>query len=155
MRFAPTFLLAAALAAPMLGGCTAIRDHQGYIADDQLMAGIQPGVDNRESVERTLGRPTFTGQFDQHDWYYVSTQTRQLAFQHPRAAEQTVLRVRFDDAGNVASVERTGMELVQRIDPSNETTPTLGRERSFFEEIFGNIGATAPGQRGQTQDNPQ
>ena len=42
-----------------------------------------------------------------------------------------------------------------RIDPSNETTPTLGRERSFFEEIFGNIGATAPGQRGQTQDNPQ
>ena len=145
MRFAPTFLLAAALAAPLLGGCTAIRDHQGYIADDQLMAGIQPGVDNRESVERTLGRPTFTGQFDQHDWYYVSTQTRQLAFQHPRAAEQTVLRVRFDDAGNVASVERTGMELVQRIDPSNETTPTLGRERSFFEDMFGNIGQVGAG----------
>jgi outer membrane protein assembly factor BamE (lipoprotein component of BamABCDE complex) len=155
MRLAKTFILAAALAAPLVGGCTAIRDHQGYITDDQLIAAIQPGVDNRESVERTLGRPSFTGQFDQRDWYYVSTQTRQLAFQHPRPADQTVLRVRFDEAGNVASVERTGMEMVQRIDPSNETTPTLGRERSFFEEIFGNIGATAPGQRGQTQDNPQ
>jgi outer membrane protein assembly factor BamE (lipoprotein component of BamABCDE complex) len=155
MRFAPTFLLAAALAAPLLGGCTSIRDHQGYVTDDQLIAGIQAGVDNRDSVERTLGRPTFTGQFDENDWYYVSRDTRQLAFQHPRASDQTVLRVRFDDAGNVASVERTGIEMVQAIDPSNEKTPTLGRRSSFFEEIFGNIGATAPGQRGTTADNPQ
>ena len=155
LRIAPSFLLAAALAAPLLGGCTAIRDHQGYVMDTQLAEGIQPGVDNRESVERTLGRPTFVGQFDQRDWYYVSRQTRQLAFQHPRPADQTVLRVRFDEAGNVERVERTGIELVARIDPSNEETPTLGRNRSFFEEIFGNIGATAPGQRGQTQDNPQ
>lgn len=155
LRFAP-FFLAAALAAPLLGGCTAIQDHQGYIVDTQLVEAIQPGVDNRESVERTLGRPTFTGQFEQSDWYYVSRQSRQLAFQHPRPSDQTVLRIHFDAAGNVERVERTGMEMVQRIDPSNDTTPTLGRERSFFEEIFGNIGATAPGgQRGQTQDNPQ
>ena len=155
-RIAPRVLLAAALGASfMTGGCNAIREHQGYVADEQLIAAIQPGVDNRESVERTLGRPTFTGQFDQRDWYYVQRQTRQLAFQHPRAADQIVLRVRFDEAGNVTAVERTGMELVANVDPSNEETPTLGRNRSFFEEIFGNIGATAPGQRGQTQDNPQ
>jgi outer membrane protein assembly factor BamE (lipoprotein component of BamABCDE complex) len=155
MRFAPTFLLAAAIAAPLLGGCASIQDHQGYLVDNELVAGIQPGVDNRDSVERTLGRPTFTGQFDENDWYYVSRFTRQLAFQHPRASDQTVLRVRFDAAGNVASVDRTGIEMVQAIDPSNERTPTLGRTRSFFEEIFGNIGATAPGQRGTTADNPQ
>jgi outer membrane protein assembly factor BamE (lipoprotein component of BamABCDE complex) len=154
LRFAPLFL-AAALAAPMLGACTSIQEHQGYILDGQLADAIQPGIDNRESVERTLGRPTFTGQFEQSDWYYVSRQTSQLAFQHARPADQTVLRVHFDAAGNVERVERTGMELVQGVDPSNRTTPTLGRERSFFEEIFGNIGASAPGQRGQTQDNPQ
>ena len=156
LRFAPRVLLAAALGAAFLSaGCTAIRDHQGYVADEQLIAAIQPGVDNRESVERTLGRPTFMGQFDQRDWYYVQRETRQLAFQHPRPDEQIVLHVRFDDAGNVAAVERTGMELVANIDPSNQETPTLGRRRSFFEEIFGNIGAAAPGQRGQTPDNPQ
>ena len=156
LRFAPRVLLTAAIGAAFLSaGCSSIRDHQGYIADEQLVAAIQPGVDNRESVERTLGRPTFTGQFDQREWYYVSRETRQLAFQHPRPADQTVLRVRFDEAGNVERVERTGMELVARIDPSNEETPTLGRNRSFFEEIFGNIGATAPGQRSPTQDNPQ
>lgn len=156
VRFAPRLLLAAATGAALLSaGCTSIRDHQGFVADDQLIAGIQAGVDNRDSVERTLGRPSFVGEFDPRDWYYVSRTTRQLAFQHPRPADQTVIHVRFDDAGNVAAVERTGLELAADIDPSNETTPTLGRHRSFFEEIFGNIGAAAPGQRGQTQDNPQ
>ena len=156
LRLSPRALAVAAIGAAFLSaGCTSIRDHQGYLADDQLLAAVQPGVDNRESVERTLGRPTFVGQFDQRDWYYVSRQTRQLAFQHPRPSDAKVLRVRFDEAGNVESVERTGMELVANVDPSNQETPTLGRNRSFFEEIFGNIGATAPGQRGQTQDNPQ
>ena len=40
-----------------------------------------------------------------------------------------------------SSVKRTGMELVATIDPSNDKTPTLGRDRSLFEELFGNIGA--------------
>ena len=48
--------------------------------------------------------------------------------------------VGFDQAGNVASVDRTGKELVMNVSPSKRSTPTLGRQRSFFEELFGNIG---------------
>ena len=95
----------------------------------------------------TLGRPTFVGQFDQRDWYYVSRNTRQLAFNMPRPSEQTVLHVRFDAAGNVERVDRSGLELVANIQPSGEETPTLGRERSLFEELFGNIGAVGQGGR--------
>ena len=139
-----------------LAGCTRVRDHQGYVLDDTLVGAIQPGVDNRDSVAGTLGRPTFVGQFDQRDWYYVSRDTRQLAFNMPRPAEQTVLHVRFDDAGNVVSVERTGLELVANIEPSRDKTPTLGRERTLFEELFGNIGALGGrGVGGQSPDNPQ
>src|SRR5204862_128199 len=87
------------------------RDHVEP-AVEPLVAAIQPGVDNRESVQGTLGRPTFVGQFDQSDWYYVSRTTRQLAFNMPRPHEQTVLRVHFDASGNVESVTRSGLELV-------------------------------------------
>ena len=153
---APRFILAAAVAAALLAGCTPIREHQGFVIDEPLVSAIQPGVDNRESVAGTLGRPTFVGQFDQRDWYYVSRQTRQLAFNMPRPRENTVLHIRFDAAGNVERVERTGMDLVVNIDPANEETPTLGRERGLFEELFGNIGALGRGtQQGQTPDNPQ
>jgi outer membrane protein assembly factor BamE (lipoprotein component of BamABCDE complex) len=144
------------IGAALLAGCTSIRDHQGYILDETLVSGVQPGVDNRDSVLGTLGRPTFVGQFDQRDWYYVSRETRQLAFNSPSPRESTVLHIRFDEAGNVERVERSGMELVVNINPSNEETPTLGRERSLLEELFGNIGAVGQmGRQGQTPDNPQ
>ncbi len=137
-------------------GCSQIRDRQGYIADPVLVAAVQPGVDNRDSVASTLGRPTFTGQFDQRDWYYVSRETANLGFNMPRPVKQEVLHIRFDDAGNVASVSRSGLEKVASIDPSKKETPTLGRDKSFFEELFGNIGQVGTvGQAGRTADNPQ
>lgn len=148
--------LALVLAGSALAGCTSIHDHQGYVLDEALVTAIQPGVDNRESVLGTLGRPTFVGQFDEHDWYYVARETRQLAFNSPKPRENNVIHVHFDQAGNVDRVDRTGMELVVNISPSSEETPTLGRERSLLEELFGNIGAVGgPGRQGaDTPDNP-
>lgn len=138
-----------------LGGCTAIRDHRGYVADPVLVQAVQPGIDNRDSVQGTLGRPTFMGQFDQRDWYYVSTNTREYAFATPKPSDQAVLHIRFDANGTVESVENTGLELARAVNPVRGATPTLGRNRNLFQEIFGNIGASgAQGQRGQTSDNP-
>jgi outer membrane protein assembly factor BamE (lipoprotein component of BamABCDE complex) len=156
-RFGRGAALAALLGSAMLASaCTRIKDHQGHLLDETLIAAVQPGVDNRDSVVGTLGRPTFTGQFDDRDWYYVSRMTKQLAFARPQPESQTVLHVRFDEAGNVASVTRRGLEQVASINPSNDKTPTLGRERSFFEELFGNIGTVgATGDASQTADNPR
>jgi outer membrane protein assembly factor BamE (lipoprotein component of BamABCDE complex) len=148
-------LLAVALGAMLSAGCTRIVDHQGFLADEPLITAIQPGVDNRDSVTGTLGRPTFVGQFDPRDWYYVSRNTRQLAFNMPRPHDQIVLHIRFDANGNVESVTRTGLELVSNISPSGDKTPTLGRHRSLFEELFGNLGAVGQGGRGApSTDNP-
>lgn len=134
-----------------------VKDRQGYLVDDALVASVQPGIDNRDSVMGTLGRPSFTGQFDQKDWYYVSRMTRQPAFSDPKPTEQTVVHIRFDDAGNVTAVERTGMERVASINPMDDETPTLGRDRGFFQEIFGNIGAVGStrGTAGGDVTNPQ
>jgi outer membrane protein assembly factor BamE (lipoprotein component of BamABCDE complex) len=154
--FSRSAALAITVGALIASACTRIEDRQGYVVDETLVSAIQPGVDNRESVENTLGRPTFVGQFDQRDWYYVSRSTKQLAFAMPKPEAQTVLHIRFDEAGNVAAVERTGLEKVASIDPMDDKTPTLGRERGFFEELFGNIGQVgAVGQAGQTADNPK
>nr|WP_164118444.1 outer membrane protein assembly factor BamE [Sphingorhabdus sp. Alg239-R122] len=141
-----TMLLVTAAMVPALSGCAKIQTHQGYIIDNVLVNSIQPGVDNKQSVVQTLGRPTFTGQFSENDWYYVSRSMRQLAFGSPKPREQMVMRVRFDQAGNVARVDKTGVELAVNISPDGDKTPTRGRDRSFFEDLFGNIGTVgAPG----------
>ena len=134
-----------AAGAAVLAGCAGIKDHKGYVFDKELAASVQPGVDNKDSVARTLGRPTFTGTFGADDWYYVSRDTHAFAFRNPRPAAQTVLRVRFDQAGNVAQVERTGVETVMAVAPMHAKTPTLGRKRGFFEELFRGVGTIGTG----------
>ena len=145
MRFNTVSLIVAAAAMIALPGCTRVRTHQGYLVDNLLVDSIQPGIDNRDSVEGTLGRPTFVSQFGQQDWYYVSRDMKQLAFANPAAKEQTILRVRFDAAGNVVGVDRRGLEQSVNLSPKDGKTPTLGRDRGLLEDLFGNIGAVGAG----------
>lgn len=126
-------------------GCAAQRVHKGTVIDQQVVGAIQPGIDNKASVEKLLGRPSFTGQFTPNEWYYVSRDTTQFGFRNPRATKVTVLRVRFDPKGNVQGVDRTGKELVMNVGPMKKQTPTLGQKKSFFEELFGNIGSVGSG----------
>ena len=133
------------IVAGVLAGCAQLHQHKGVMIDPQIAAAIQPGVDNKDSVEKALGRPTFVGQFTPNDWYYVSRDVSQVAFRNARVRKQTVMIVRFDAKGNVTSIQHTGKELVMNVQPTHRITPTLGRKRSFFEELFGNIGTVGTG----------
>ncbi|GGD87481.1 SmpA/OmlA family lipoprotein [Tsuneonella deserti] len=142
------FLGAGALMACLLaaGGCASITENRGFIVDRTLTSSIQPGIDNKQSVQGTLGHPSFESQFGPPTWYYVSSVTHRKPFVKPRIAQHQVLAVRFDPAGNVASVETSGVDKVVYLSPDGDETPTVGRERGFFEDLFGNIGAVgAPG----------
>ena len=152
MKFAVLKGATALIGVVLLSGCAGTREHRGQVIDKELASGIQVGVDNKDSVTRTLGRPTFTGQFDANDWYYVARDTATLAFRLPRVTDQTVLHVRFDPTGNVSAVNQTDETLIASIEPSGDKTPTLGRKKSFFQELFGNIGTISqPGLGGQQQ----
>lgn len=131
--------------AVMLPACSSIRESRGYIVDPLLTNTIQPRIDNQQSVEGTLGRPTFVSQFGTPTWYYVSSVTGQRPFSRPRIQVHNVLAVQFDDAGRVANVERSGVDKVVFLDPNGSKTPTLGRERGFLEDLFGNIGQVGGG----------
>lgn len=150
-------MLAVAMAGLATAGCTKVRNHQGYLIDQALVDAVQPGIDNRTSVERTLGRPTMEGGFDKKDWYYVARDTRQFGFTNAKVKDQTVLIVRFDPAGNVTSLDKQGMSQIADISPAKGKTPTLGGKGGLLHDLFGNIGAVGAGSTGAnapTQDNP-
>lgn len=132
----------------LAGGCATIKEHRGYLIDSALVDSVQPGVDNRTSVERTLGRPSFASEFGNPDWYYVATDTKQSPFGRPQAYQQTILRVRFDPTGNVVAVDKAGLEKAVRLSPDGDKTPTLGRDRGLLEDLFGNIGSVGSGMGG-------
>ncbi len=140
---------------PALGACQRTVSNEGFIADEQLLASVQPGVDTRDSVQRALGRPTLQSKFDDREWYYVSRLSKQLAFLRPAPSAQTILIVRFNAAGVVENVERRGLEKVANITPNGDKTPTLGRETGLIEDLFGNIGQFGAGGGGATPDGPR
>lgn len=138
----------------LAAGCANNRAHKGAVIDPQMLSSVQPGVDNKDSVAKTLGRPTFDSQWDGgKTWYYLARNTRQLAFSTPTPVSQTLLAVRFAANGDVASVQRTGLETVREVKLYGKKTPVLGSHRTFFSELFGNI---APGtsDRAASADNP-
>ena len=136
---APVLLLALA-AAGLTGGCARLRSHQGDVVDADLVNSVQPGVDTRESVAKVLGQPSFASQFGAGNWYYISRDSHSYAFNKPRATDQIVMEISFDARGAVSAVRRSGAEQIASINPDGKTTPTLGRTRSFFQDLFGNIG---------------
>ena len=145
MKLALLKVSIAVAGATLVTGCASNRVHKGVVIDQRLASSIQPGVDNKDSVQKLLGTPTLAGQFTPNDWYYVSRDTDQVAFRNPRVSKQLVMLVRFDPKGNVASIQKTGKALVMNVDPSKRSTPTLGRKQSFFEELFNNIGSVNNG----------
>lgn len=152
--------LACATAGLAAGGCSPLRGHTGYIVDADLMNSVTVGTDNRQSVQATLGRPSFTGTFDEREWYYVARSTRNYAFANPKVTDQVTIKISFDPAGNVSAITRSDEAQVAAIRPYGKITPTLGRQKSFFEELFGNIGAVGaagmgqPGGGGNPNDRP-
>jgi outer membrane protein assembly factor BamE (lipoprotein component of BamABCDE complex) len=147
-------LSVAVFGAALLAGCASIGRSRRTRARSSIRsspARSSPAWTTRLRSKRLSGRPSFTGQFTPNDWYYVSRDTNQFAFRNPRVQQQTVYRVRFDQAGNVVGVDKSGKEMIAAVEPANRKTPTLGRRRSFFDELFGNIGtvgAAGPGQGG-------
>ncbi|WP_426166776.1 outer membrane protein assembly factor BamE [Sandarakinorhabdus sp. DWP1-3-1] len=144
MRKPFVLVLVAALAIGA-GGCSRIKQNQGYLVDETLLSSIQPGVDNRDSVAKTLGRPTFSAQFDSGEWYYVTRNTGQFAFVKPKVESQSILIVSFDKGGTVTKVERRGMDQIASISPEKDKTPTLGRSEGLLQELFGNLGSVGSG----------
>ena len=137
------------------GACVPLRSHQGYVIDPDLVNSVQAGTDTRQSVLAVLGKPSFTSEFNQGDWYYISRDARNFAYNNPHVREQLTLRISFDERGVVTAVRRSGVEQVASISPSSKTTPTLGKKRSFFDELFGNIGTVGGigGGQGGGNDN--
>jgi outer membrane protein assembly factor BamE (lipoprotein component of BamABCDE complex) len=126
--------------AMLAAGCSSIKEHRGYISEAALINAIHPGIDNKQSVQGTLGTPTFTSQFGRETWYYIASTTSQKPFTTPKIREHTVLAIQFQPSGDVASSTFAGMEKVVHLHPDHDHTPTLGRERGFFQDLFGNIG---------------
>lgn len=129
----------------VLSGCTTSTQTRGYIIDESLVGAIAAGVDNRQSVQDTLGSPSTASLFGRETWYYVSRDTVTRGFIEERPIKQTVVEIQFDDGGTVAEVKRYTLADAQEIAPRADITPIRGKTLGFFEQLLRGIGRVGPG----------
>ena len=137
------------LATALASACSPIRTSNGYVPDNELVDKVRPGVHDKDSVAQLLGSPTSVAQFDNDVWLYVKRDAERLAFFEEKVTSQVVVEVKFDAAGIVSDVGRYNLEDGRDLELIERITPTRGKELTFIEQLFGNIGrfsnADSPG----------
>jgi outer membrane protein assembly factor BamE (lipoprotein component of BamABCDE complex) len=137
-------LSASALALAGLAACAPIRDVRGYVPDDEKVASVRIGADTRDTVQDKLGTPSSTATFGDPTWYYISTEQERYAFFKPDVTKRQILAVAFSEDGKVADIRTYGIEDGQVIALVDRETPSRGKEMSFLQQMFGNMGALPP-----------
>ncbi len=139
LGFSRSFV-AVALAALFVTGCEPRVDTHGFMPNAELIAQVEPGMVSKLDVADILGSPSTVATFDQDTWYYITQKTQNFAFFKPEIVDQQVLVINFDDQEMVSSVNRYTIEDGLIVDPVSRKTPTVGKELTFLQQLFGNIG---------------
>lgn len=132
--------LAACVVALALPACTPLVEERGWRPDQDAVAAIRPGVDNKESVARLLGSPSTVANFDDRRWYYVAATTETEAFKRDQVTNQEIWVVNFDEGGTVTEVGHLGNDAGKVVAMNPDATPTRGNELTIWQQLFGNLG---------------
>jgi len=146
-------LTGSVLAVAALSACAPIKDVRGYVPDDEKVSTVSIGADTRDTVQEKLGTPSSTAAFGDPTWYYISTEQQRYAFFKPDVTKRQILAIQFADSGKVNDIRKYGIEDGQVIALVDRETPSRGKEMTFLQQLFGNMGA-APGSAPGTQQGP-
>ena len=142
------------IASALLAACSPKVDTGGYIVESDLKSQVSQGQ-SKEEVRQKLGSPSAQSSFGPETWYYIANRKEATGFFKPEVVQQDVLRIEFDQAGTVASIETYDKDDARQFDIVKRTTPTEGHRMGFIEQAVGNIGRfNAPGGRQSNTNLP-
>jgi len=138
-------LISASLLALLTACMPTSVERRGFVPEQEKIEKLKAGTDTRATVEETLGTPSAKATFDDDTWYYISDRTETVAFFDAEVLERTVLAIVFDDNGNVKDIGKYGAKDGKIIEFVARKTPTKGKELTFLEQMFGNLGRFSGG----------
>jgi outer membrane protein assembly factor BamE (lipoprotein component of BamABCDE complex) len=136
----------ALLVAGALSACSPMYRYHGYIPSESELAALVVGQTTREEVIALVGAPTAKGLIDGDAFYYVRSRFRDYGYRASREVEREVLVISFAPSGQVANVERFGLEDGNVVALSRRVTDDNLRDTTFIRQLLGNVGQFDAGQ---------
>ncbi|MCK0166118.1 outer membrane protein assembly factor BamE [Jannaschia sp. S6380] len=123
-----------------LSACSATFRNHGYVPDETDLQALVVGIDTRDSVETTIGRPATSGVERGDAWYYVQSRVRHYAYRAPQTTERELVAISFAEDGTVTNIERFGLERGRVVPLSRRVTTTSIREFGLIQQLIRNFG---------------
>lgn len=133
-------LITGLLCVALVAACSETFRNHGYIPLEEDLANIVVGVDTRDTVASSVGRPGVSGILDDSGWYYVRSRFRSYAMRAPEEIDREVLAISFDSQGVVTNIELFGLERGQVVRLSRRVTTSNTQGVGFLRQAFGNLG---------------
>jgi outer membrane protein assembly factor BamE (lipoprotein component of BamABCDE complex) len=143
----------AGIAAPLiLASCTPIVANRGNMLEEERIDQVKKSASSKNDVFEALGSPSIVSTFDDNTWYYVGQRTERVGVFLPSVTDRKVIAVQFDDTDHVKGIDRIGLEQAVDVEPFEETTPAVGRDITFMEQLIGNIGRPSSKKKKKSSD---
>jgi len=110
------------------------------VPNDSDLDLVIVGVDTKDSIAETIGRPTSVGVLDDGGWYYVQSRWLHRGMMAPKEVDREMVAISFDQNAVVENIERFGIEDGRVIVLSRRITDTNIKGISFIRQLLGNIG---------------
>ncbi len=143
-------LFAGLLATTTLAGCTPPAfisfppQVRGNKVDDRLLAQLVPGTSTRADATALIGSPTIHATFDDNTWLYIGEVTKPLIAGTNAVLDQQVVILTFDQQGVLRNIARKSQQDSVDVAVVSRTTPSPGKEVSFWAQLLGNVGKFSP-----------
>jgi outer membrane protein assembly factor BamE (lipoprotein component of BamABCDE complex) len=134
----------AGLLLAVLAACAATYVDHGYVPADDELALVHVG-DSRDTVTKTIGRPSVEGMVKADAWYYVQSRWRHFGPVKPKEVNRQVVAISFTPAGKVANIERFGLERGEVVVISQRVTTSTVKGVGLLQQLFSDLGRFDPG----------
>ncbi len=120
-------------------GCVKAVEDRGFVIDKADFDKLSKGM-TKDDVRRKVGSPSSISDLGGDIWYYIGVKQEKSAFSSPDIIKKSIVKIAFDDKGNMIEVT-TNSETDQReIDFAKDETPTEGNKVGVLEQLLGNVG---------------
>jgi len=135
LRGAATSLVMSGLLA-----CAPVIDNRGYVFDESLLPQLVVGTTSEADIITIMGSPSTVSTLNDGAYYYISSRFITEAYRAPRETERRVLAIFFDEDKKIRDLGFYTLEDGNIVTIVERTTETQGRELTFLQQIFGNLG---------------
>ena len=112
----------------------------GNLPSADLVSIIKLGKDNKESISKILGEPSFKGTLGDNSFYYLGRVNSQIAFLKPDLEQQIILELNFDKKNKLKKIFVYDEKQTINIAMSPKETQLTGYKQSLLRQILGNFG---------------